>query len=252
MQSKIKLFLTFSYLLCLYLAIHLLPIGDWISTEWLSSLVFMILYLALAGLTIVEGYRLKADIKQEGMSSRFFAPFFLVCFSNLIYGSFFLKYEMTKELSVIFIEVFSILSCALIEEFLFRVFLFEFFRSVLKDGRWKSLSIIAITSVCFSLMHTINFFGNNWIDVLIQLGYTLFLGVIFGIAAEYSSMRYLSIPLHFAYNLCNSLLFTALYPMQTYDWIYFVLSLGIGIVFSVYLIVVLICYKKKERKENVS
>lgn len=247
-KRRQNLLLTFLYLFCLYIGIKLLPLSDWISINWLAKAVRDVLYAFVIFLSIREMRRTQPYTEKKVLGWYTSLPFLIVCCSNIIYGLIFSSIEVSDFMQTIWIDFIELALCCIIEELLFRVFILQFFLELIKKHT-ESFSIL-YSSLCFSFMHAINFVSNPPGSVFLQLGYTFFIGLVFGTFALYSNRYVLPSCLHIAFNLFNSLLPSYLFSFS-YDWIYITLSIGIGLLFGVYLF--LLCFIQYRRsKANVS
>lgn len=91
-----------------------------------------------------------------------------------------------------------VVAAPVLEEVLFRGFLF----GGLRTSRLGSWGALAVTSLCFAVIHT----QYDWFD----MSAVLVLGVVLGLARLYSGSVYLPIGLHALHNFA-SMLFTTLY-----------------------------------------
>lgn len=252
MKEKRNLILSFFYLLCLYLAVQLLPLQDWISLVWLRILVKGLLDSVILFLALYETYRAKPFTCKREMNPWLFLPFIFVAGSNFIYAFLYLKPSVQFESSVFFTSLIDLTLCVILEELLFRNLLLEFFIQLFTDKKLKDELSILCSAISFSLMHAINFFGNPVGSVFSQLGYTFFLGLAFGYMALFSENHFLPSIAHFIFNFLNTLLFTTLYSLEEYTWMYFVLSISIGLAFVLYLVLVYVLSHRKKESDHVS
>ncbi len=240
---------TFLYLLSFYLAIKLVPFEKLNFVSFLPSLLRIICFCLLILLMAYE-------IKKNQLSHRrnpshlndlLLVPFLLVCSSNLLYCLFFQEKLTISFVAESFVlETIETIFSVMIEEILFRIFFIEFLSSFLKEGKWKNLFVILFSSLAFSFMHVLNFFGNAPLAVLLQIGYTFYIGLIMGVMALFFESPFLPILFHFLFNFLNTNLFTCLYDIEITSG-YVLFSFFIGFFLLIYLFVV---YDLARRKNN--
>lgn len=242
--------LSFFYLLCLYLAVQLLPLSRWIPIHWVVTLVKIALEALLILLSIHEIRKGKMIWPKERISFLFSLPFLLVCVSNLLYAWIFrlpLERGGTEDFLLQTIEY---LFSTTLEEMIFRIVLIYCFLLIFEKKKEKKELSLLLSALCFSLMHAINFFGNDPLSVLMQMGYTFYLGVLLGFFALYMDTYLLPSFAHFLFNFLNNTLFSYLFPGVEITLSYVLFSVGIGVLVLLYFIFVYILKVKK--KEHVS
>lgn len=245
-ESKNLLF-SFIYLLCFYLAIQLLPLSSWIASEYGYRLVKLALLLVVAFLITFE--KIKAKVicpkKEKRLPYLFLVPLVLGPLSNFLYG---LSFNETISINIFplnfSIDVFITLVSVYLEEMLFRLFLLVFFLKIQK-GSHKELLAILYSALTFSLMHCVNFYGNSPISILIQLAYTLVLGLILGFVAIYFESPILPIIGHFLFNFLNQNLFNVFYNFD-YDSQYLIFSVVLGVILLLYCLILSLLSRRKE------
>lgn len=249
MDSKAKNSLySFLYLFALYLAIRLLPLTKWCgSLLWLSKVLLIFLFAALICLGIYESRKLNFSFpKKKHISFFLLLPLTIGCISNFLYCLIF-QIPQSVSISPLFsLDIVSSFLGVVIEEFLFRYFFISFLDSFLKEEKKKPFYIILFSSIAFSLMHCINFFGNNPLSVLLQIGYTFLLGFAFGYLTLSFSCLQIAVFGHFLFNFFNTDLFIHFYDL-TIDYKYVLFSLGIGLFIFFYLFLI---YHLNWRKQN--
>ena len=99
-------------------------------------------------------------------------------------------------------------------------------------------------------MHAINFIGNAPLSVLMQMGYTLFLGVVLASITLYHKRGiYLAISFHFFFNFINSDLINALFSYQI-NLNYVLFNLAFGVLALLYLF--FLYHRHQKGNENVT
>ncbi len=250
MEKKTSnLLFTFLYLLSFYLAIKLVPFEKLNSVSFLPSLLRTICFCILLFLMLheIKKNQIQHRRNPNHLSILFLVPFLLVCSSNLLYCFFFHEKQVISfDAQSFILSTIETLFSVTIEEILFRIFFIEFLFSFLKDGRWKNLLVILFSALAFSFMHVLNFFGNAPLAVLLQIGYTFYLGLIFGVMALFFESPILSIVFHFLFNFLNMNLYNCLYDVEITSK-YVLFSFLLGFVLLIYLFVV---YDLSRRKNN--
>jgi membrane protease YdiL (CAAX protease family) len=239
---------SFLYLLCLYLALEFLPLNDWIANSLYASLVKLGILAVILALSIYEivHNRIKPSCFKNSLASFTLIPLILGCLSNFFYGLLFIK-EQTISFNAslftmdIFISIFSIT----IEELLFRFLLLTFLSLKIKESKNKDLLVILFSSLAFCLMHVINFFGNDPLSVLAQLGYTFVLGLILGVIAYYYETPFLTIIGHFLFNFLNQVFFSAFYSL-TFSTQYLVYSIVFALIMILYTLFLVYLIRRKK------
>lgn len=242
-KSKKNIFYTFLYLLLLYLGMKLIPFEKISDNQYLVDGIQLVVFLILLFLCFYEVRKSKAVLLNSYKEQT--TPLLLILllpliFSNLIYGMIFNVQPISSNNNT-FLFVISSIICVIIEEIIFRFFLTEFFFLFFKDNRSKELLVVTLQAICFSMMHCINFFGGNPLSVLMQLGYTLFLGFILGlINVSVKNGFIFSVIIHVLYNLINGMLIESLFSIPvTNTYIIYSITVGfysLAIVFLCYLI----------------
>lgn len=244
--TKNKLY-SFLYLFAFYLAIRLLPLDKWCgSLTWLSKLLLILLFALEVFLQFWEARKIEYHYpKIEHTTPFLWIPFILGCGSNIFYC---LCFSIPAEVSIsnlFFLNILSTFLGVMIEEILFRYFFISFLDSLLKEDKWKNFYLILFSGLAFSLMHCINFFGNNPFSVLLQLGYTFVLGIVCSYLALGYQKLYLAVIGHFLFNFLNTDLFVSLYNIDV-DTPYILFSLGIGIILSLYFVLIFYLNRRKQ------
>lgn len=252
MKNTRNLILSFLYLLCLYLSVKLLPLSDWFPLPWASALIRSLLLFLLSALAIYEARKYRPYSSEKRIHPLFFLPFWIVCSSNLLYGGMMLNVDPSIDWPIFLTSAVELVVSVLLEETLFRFLLQEALLVWLEKRKQGKIFSLFLCAFCFSLMHLINLLGNTWDGVLIQLGYTFFLGIVLSFIALYSNRTSLPFLAHASFNFLNSLLFSSLYTLDAMTWQYVVLSSLLGIIFLLYLLILYLIRIRKKEKNDVS
>jgi membrane protease YdiL (CAAX protease family) len=224
---------TIAIAILLYVALVSLPYGSWIKdSNWSNFTITMIRLGSLIGFYFYFKYY---QIKKDGLPSRLniflFIPFFIMCFSNLIFLLFTLSFpwSMTNSLYVLNWLIYA-LCTALVEEYLFRFGLIN----VLYKKFSKEWTLL-ISSAVFALLHLVNLFSGSSVGVTFaQVGYTFVLGLILGFLYLYGGGHFWLVVLyHFCFNFFNDYLFILLYQGE-WDYRFYVTNIVIGVVVLAY------------------
>lgn len=248
MQNENKnLIYTFLYLLALYLGIKMLPIYDWIQIDYLAFVVQSVLYLIVILLSLYEKSKLKRlDRIENRVSYILTVPLILACFSNILYCQTFKEEMRSFDWTSFLYSTINTFLCIIIEEMLFRCFLYRLFKSIFKGKKKEDIFTIISVSFCFSMMHAINFFGNNPLNVLLQMGYTFVLGLILTSFVSMYDTVFISIIGHFLFNFLNTDLYSLLYKID-YSVNYIVFSSLLALLAIIYsLIIYIISSRRRE------
>lgn len=249
-QSR-QLLYTFLYLLAIYLGVKMLPLERWIPSKPVVLLLSFALEVLLILLILYEirHASLKMEKREQTISLFFLLPLLPAAGSNLLYSLIF-KSGITFSIDSLFpLVTVNTLACVVIEELLFRMILLLFFSSLLKEKN-RTLRSIFFASLCFSLMHCINFFGNNPFAVLLQLGYTFLLGLVLNSLTYLYGSVIVPIVGHFLYNFLNMDLFSRIYDVNMSEPSYIIFQTAIGIFAIIYLAVLFFIDRKKGENKN--
>ena len=162
-----------------------------------------------------------------------FAPFLLVCFSNLIATGIDGSYGVTSISSELFavMIIYHFLQ-AISEEFLFRLFIQG---SLIRVG---SIKRILYGALIFALFHLLNMVSIRTVDqlvtVLIQVAYSFGLGILLGFVYEYTYSLPACIFLHFAFNFFNTVLFEYLGCKYNGYFVFYMTAVVIALVLAIY------------------
>ena len=242
--------ITFLYLLLFYLACKFLPFEKIPGPNFVAPLLQALVLLGILIFVLLEEKKCQIP-RKEGTQNPFLSfPLFLICFSNLLYLLCFqIAPSKTVDVPLFLSETLVTFFSITIEELLFRSLLFPFFQSLIQGKHSDELSIL-VSSACFSLMHAINFIGNAPLSVVMQMGYTLFLGVVLASITLYHKRGiYLAISFHFFFNFINSDLINALFSYQI-NLNYVLFNLTFGVLALLYLF--FLYHRHQKGNENVT
>lgn len=162
-----------------------------------------------------------------------FTPFLLACFSNMIASGIDGGYPGIVTMSDTYFSLLIVYHfiTAIVEEFLFRLFLQS---SLVGVG---SLKRILASAGIFALMHLLNIVNISTVDqlvtVLVQVVYNFGLGILLGFVYEYSYSLPGSIFLHFSFNFFNTVLYQYLGCECSY-FTFYMTAVVIAVVLAVY------------------
>jgi membrane protease YdiL (CAAX protease family) len=234
-----NLLFSFLYLLAFYLAIKFIPFEKMTSFSWFPVMMQSLCLVLLLAMILYEVKKngLVHRKKENHLNYLLLIPLILGCASNLLYCLFFQVAPSVSFDPVLFpLNSFKTLLSVSIEELLFRFFFLEFLICFIKDGKWKNVLVVLFSSLAFSLMHVVNFFGNAPLSVLIQIGYTFLLGGILSYLALMFESPIVPILGHFLFNYLNTDIFVCLYSVEI-NLSYVLFSIGIGLILLIYLFV---------------
>lgn len=205
---------------------HIDPIYEYVIRISLLALIliYYIYVCYINHINIFKFYNLKRML--------LFAPFLLVCFSNLIATGIDGVYGVTSisnELFAVMI-IYHFLQ-AISEEFLFRLFIQG---SLIRVG---SIKRILYGALIFALFHLLRMVSIRTVDqlvtVLIQVAYSFGLGILLGFVYEYTYSLPACIFLHFAFNFFNTVLYKYLGCVSS-DFSFYMTAVVITIVVGLY------------------
>ena len=196
----------------------------------------------------IKKYELtKPEFKRLELFTLLFIPFLLLSGSN-IFAELINKSEINnninyelliKALSISFITVIN-------EEIVFRGCLLKEIEK--SEDRFRT---IFVSALIFGLVHLLNINSLGSIPyVLLQVGYSFYLGLILGLM--YLSTRNIIIPIimHMSFNMVNSDLTNALFDID-YNVLYFVVNISIGVIIFIYFLICYTIFKEKEKWDDV-
>ena len=168
-------------------------------------------------------------------------PLLLLCASNFVVVLF-QKSSINTSIDIFEIITGLILSIGvgIIEELLFRSQVLEEFL------QYKSKpKALLYSSLIFSSVHLLNISSLGSVpSVLIQVGYTFYLGLVVGVIYLASKNIFLPIVFHILFNFLNDILVAELFVMK-WDYIFFLVNILLGVVLFGYLLLI---FKNKSEK----
>ena len=242
---------SFFYLLFLYLGVKLLPLEEWISNEIISMSLLAVLLLGVLYLGIKECKKAKVSFfKPLTKKNVWLLPLLLGCLVNFLFvWCFSQKPEVNINGSNLAFDILNGLIGAGIEEIIFRGLALSFFLRVFSK-RWELKSIL-LSALLFSLMHTINFLGNPYMNVVVQLGYTFIMGLILGVVDVVSDSLIFPYIGHLCFNLFNMTLFSVFYQLEI-TWQYVLFCSVFSALLLIYAFWVYHYSRKKEKDAPAS
>ncbi len=251
MDKEKKNFLyTFLYLLALYLGVKMVPFEKWIKISWIVELLKTVSYLLLLLLALWECKKenMKPNRKEPHLNYLFLIPLFLGPCSNLLYGLMF-QSETGQGFDAYFaFTAIETLECVILEEILFRLILFTFLQKVVENEKRTDVIVILLDSLFFSLMHAVNFFGNNPLNVFLQMGYTFILGVVLSNLAINFETPFVPVFGHFLFNFLNTDLAVRIYSFDMSKVNYLLFSVAIALFVVLYTVGLYLISKNKQRR----
>ncbi len=208
-----------------------MPLKEWIPFVWASNLLMYALYVVIIFLLVYESRRAKLTMQknEHHLNYLLLLPLVVGGMSNLIYSWVFASpLKESLDVASFFNNAGMTLCCVTIEELLFRFFFLYFLQDVVKEGKYRDLLLILFSSLAFGMMHVVNFYGNNPLMVLTQIGYTMVLGLVLGFMALYFQTPVIPIIGHFIFNFLNTDLYALFYSLEM-NSPYILTSLCIGL-----------------------
>lgn len=251
-KEKKNLIYTFLYVLALYLGIKMIPFERWIAIEWVVALLKTFTYLLLLLLALWECR--KADMEPEKnechLSYFLLLPLLIGPCSNLGFGLLFHSEPDIHFDSSFAFTLIETLECTAIEEILFRWILLSFLVKAVQGKKNPDILVILLDSLLFSLMHAINFFGNNPLNVLLQMGYTFVLGWILSTIAMSFETPIVPVLGHFLFNFLNTDVAVRIYSYDMSKPSYLVYSGVLSFLVIIYVGLLYLITKNKQRKHE--
>ena len=205
------------------------------------SIIYIIKYIKKEELNSLK-------IKKIARSDLKLLPLLLLCCSNFIVS---IIQKVNINCNIDFFTIISGLiisiGVGIVEELLFRSQVFEEFL------KYKSkLQSLIYSSLIFGSVHLLNISSLGSIPIiLVQVGYTFFLGMVLGIIYLNSKNILLPIIFHILFNFINDILVIELFPIK-WNLTFFLVNILVGIIVSLYS---LLMFKKillKEEDNNAS
>ena len=238
---------TIAYLICIVLLINSLPFSMFIKNE--IALFVINLIIKVISIFYILRYIKKEDLNKLKLDNKTSStlkliPLLLLCCSNFIVVLF--QNSTSNDINYfnIFTGLVTSIGVAIVEELLFRSQLLEEFLRY--KNKFKS---ILYSSLIFGLVHLLNISSLGSIPtVLVQAGYTFFLGFIVGFIYLKSRNIIFPIIFHLLFNFLNDILVIELFNLK-WDVTFFIVSIVVGIISVLYMFLVLFI---ERRNENVT
>ena len=116
----------------------------------------------------------------------------------------------------------------------------------------SKLQSLIYSSLIFGSVHLLNISSLGSIPIiLVQVGYTFFLGMILGIIYLSSKNILLPIIFHILFNFINDILVIELFPIK-WDITFFLVNILVGIIVSLYSLLMFKKFLLKEEDNNAS
>ncbi len=172
--------------------------------------------------------RLKIRLFAKPQNLLYLLPCFLVAIDNFPFYSYFkgnMQFVRQEILDVVLFSGYCI-AVGLFEECVFRGIVFAVLAGVFSKDKKGFLKTYIASSICFGVAHIFNIFtGAGFGETLLQVGYTILTGGLFGFALIKTKNVLCAGVIHSVYNFCGLLL-----SQQ---------GLGTGIVFDVGTVVIM-------------
>ena len=252
MENKVnkRNYYSIAILICLLLIFSSNPFQLFIKDEnivYYIGIGLKVIFIVLMFIFIKKNELEMPKFKKLIVFDLMFIPFLILPFSNIIV-------ELIKNTPTNIIDstalikalVFSILT-AIVEEVTFRGTLLQELKKT--ESRFKT---ILISSLVFGLVHLFNISSLASIPyVLMQVAYSMYLGMILGLIYSISENIALPIIMHFVFNFINGDLASMLYSSD-YDVLYFAINISIGFIIALYWLIVYTLFKIKEKNKDVT
>ena len=249
-----RIFWLFLYFLCLYLAANAIPFSRFIPSEHLCLGLSLLAKTLLLGYAVWECFRPRNralfSFHRLGRKDFLWLPLIVPCLSNILYGacfsgSFFPALDAGKA-ALAFADD---LVVAVMEEILFRGFLFMFFLTLFQDKKKGAVYAILLSSIAFGVIHLVNIFSNPPLAVLAQVGYSFLLGVVLSLVYLGSENFVLPVLGHFLFNALNDTV-PSMFLSYSMDTAYYIWNAVLGVFALLYAIGIAIVMER--RKNHVS
>ncbi len=174
-----------------------------------NTLLRLSISLFFIFLLIKENYKSLFKFDKKAKILFIIFPALLISINNFPISAYFNKRASLNggfyQVILFFIESFSV---GLLEELLFRGIVIALLGQLLKEGKNKVIYLLILSSVIFSLFHLANLIDGAVVgDVLLQLGYTFLLGLLWGLIYIKTNNLWLVIILHSLYNFFGEVMF---------------------------------------------
>ena len=249
-----RIFWLFLYFLCLYLAVNAIPFSRFITSEHLCLGLSLLAKTLLLGYAVWECFRPRNRALFSFHKFRrydlLWLPLILPCLSNVLYAACFSGgFSPTLDAGKAALAFADDLIVAVMEEILFRGFLFMFFLTLFQDKKNGAVYAILLSSIAFGAIHLVNIFSNPPMAVLAQVGYSFLLGIVLSLVYLGSGNFVLPILGHFLFNALNDTI-PSMFSSYSMEATYYVWSAVLGVFALLYAVGIAIVMER--RKNHVS
>lgn len=238
-------FITFLYSILIYLGICLFPFNQSIPNEDISQLV-KILLLLICFIFLLFDNRHNDAFKGRRLCPLYF-PLIIGAFSNFL-TLIFTRFTICDINVFALIEdiiLFSLIACN--EEIIFRFLFLDAFINKFENRKYSKMLGILLSSVLFSLCHLINAFSFDIVIVLLQVAYSLCLGIVLAIVRIESKLTY-SLFGHILFNVFNGIIFENVFSFIDTSNSYIIVNVVIGSICVIYALATYITLTKRREK----
>lgn len=195
---------------------------------------------------------LKSDLKKHlelnlnKKTLMLFIPFLIISINNFPISAYF-KGNTTfnghnYQIILFLIECFTV---GLFEELIFRLIIIVLLMEVFKKSKNKELIVLFLSSITFSLIHLVNLFDRaSFGDVLLQMGYSFLIGLVFALIFLKTNNILLVVVLHSLYNFFGEVMFYLGEVTKRWDLITIILTILLSFLNFIYYFKVLMNEKK--------
>ncbi len=193
---------------------------------------------AFLAMLVNLGYRVLDPIKKPFFKSLLFAlPALLIAVNNFPFSTV-LKGEarVTEGFDMVFLLLIECLMVGFFEETAFRGVVFLGILRRDPENRLWAFASIAISSVIFGLIHSINLFESSPAAVLMQIGYSALIGAMCAVVLMKTANIWLCVVIHGLFNFCGALI-PRLGEGVIWDTFTIILTVIVSIAVAVYMVI---------------
>lgn len=196
-----------------------------------AGLIFMILLYALQ---YKEIFQFKNTLK----SLIIMIPALIIAINNFPIIAFFDgRATLTDPMYRIFLFLIECLSVGFFEEILFRGIILLVLIQKLEHRKNGTMYAILISSIFFGMLHLLNLFqGASISDVMLQVGYSFLVGVMWAVMYLRTHHLWLTMLMHALYNFFGQVMFYLGVVNQRYDLYTIIITVTLAILVSLYAI----------------
>lgn len=145
--------------------------------------------------------------------------------------------EITEPVYTIYIFIIECFSTGFFEEIVFRGIVLLLLLQKLPNTKKGMYLAIFISSAIFGLSHLINLFeGIGFSDILLQVGYSFLMGLMWAVVYLKTKNIWMSILLHSTYNFFGLVLFRLGYVNGRFDNVTLILTVLLAVLVSIYML----------------